>query len=249
MSTPQVAVADFRAAAERGIVASMHQSGGAPAPAWEAVSSGGLFTALTNIVHGAGLTDDWVKRLVDAGATFTTTPENELGHGHANPITAALLAHSGAPSLGTDTDTAVAGGSVLTGARIALAHQRGVDHDKARQDTGVMCPTATVTSRQALAWATIEGARALGLADRTGSIAVGLQADLTVIDARQLNLWPAHDPIAAALHADLANIEAVMIAGAWRKRDHRLIDVDLDTIKTQLRQSGEKLLAAPRPGD
>jgi 5-methylthioadenosine/S-adenosylhomocysteine deaminase len=42
MSTPQVAVADFRAAAERGIVASMHQSGGAPAPAWEAVSSGGL---------------------------------------------------------------------------------------------------------------------------------------------------------------------------------------------------------------
>lgn len=78
---------------------------------------------------------------------------------------------------------------------------------------------------------------------------MGLQADLTVIDARQLNLWPAHDPIAAALHADLANIEAVMIAGAWRKRDHRLIDVDLDTIKTQLRQSGEKLLAAPRPGD
>jgi 5-methylthioadenosine/S-adenosylhomocysteine deaminase len=248
MSAPQVATTDLRAAAERGIVASMHQSGGPPAPGWEAVSTAKLFTPLTNIVHGAGLTDDRVKQLVDAGATFTTTPENELGHGHGTPITATLLAHRGAPSLGSDTDTAVPG-DVLTAARVALAHQRGIDHDKARQDTGVMCPTATVTSKQALAWATTEGARALGLADRTGRIEAGLQADLTVIDARQLNLWPAHDPIAAALHADLANIEAVMIAGTWRKRDHRLIDVDLDTIKTQLRHSGEKLLAAPQHGD
>lgn len=249
MSSPQAAVADLRAAAERGIVASMHQSGGAPAPAWEAVSAQGLFTALTNIVHGAGLTDDWIARLVDAGATFTTTPENELSHGHCTPITAALLAHRGAPSLGTDTDTAIPG-SVLTAARVALANQRGIDHDTARRDTGIMCPTATVTSKQALSWATTEGARALGLADRTGSIEVGLQADLTVIDTRALNLWPAHDAVAAALHADLANIEAVMIAGAWRKRDHHLLDVDLGAVKTQLRESGERLLTgSPRGGD
>lgn len=48
-STPQVAIADFRAAAERGIVASMHQSGGPARPAWEAVSSADLFTPLTNV--------------------------------------------------------------------------------------------------------------------------------------------------------------------------------------------------------
>ena len=41
-----------------------------------------------------------------------------------------------------------------------------------------------------------------------------MQADLVVIDARALNLWPAHDPITAALQASIANMEAVMIAGA-----------------------------------
>jgi cytosine/adenosine deaminase-related metal-dependent hydrolase len=71
-----------------------------------------------------------------------------------------------------------------------------------------------------------------------------MQADLVVIDARALNLWPAHDPVAAALHASLANIEAVMIAGRWRKRRHSLVDVDLDDVRGRLLESGERLLHA-----
>jgi hypothetical protein len=67
-----------------------------------------------------------------------------------------------------------------------------------------------------------------------------MQADLVVIDARALNLWPAHDPIAAALQASIANIEAVMIAGRWRKRDYRLVDTDIDEVKDRLQQSGER---------
>jgi cytosine/adenosine deaminase-related metal-dependent hydrolase len=82
----------------------------------------------------------------------------------------------------------------------------------------------------------------MGLGDRAGRIEPGLQADLVVIDARALNLWPAHDPIAAALHASVADIEAVMIAGRWRKRDHSLIEADLDDVKSQLRESGERLV-------
>jgi cytosine/adenosine deaminase-related metal-dependent hydrolase len=69
-----------------------------------------------------------------------------------------------------------------------------------------------------------------------------MQADLVVIDARALNLWPAHDPIAVALQANLANIEAVMIAGRWHKRDHALVDVDLDTVQSRLLESGHRIL-------
>jgi cytosine/adenosine deaminase-related metal-dependent hydrolase len=106
----------------------------------------------------------------------------------------------------------------------------------------MMSATASVTSKQALSWATVEGARALGLADTIGRLEPGMQADLVVIDARALNLWPAHDPIAAALHASLANIEAVMVAGRWRKRDHSLIDASLDEVKSKLLESGERLV-------
>src|ERR1700741_3495895 len=65
-----------------------------------------------------------------------------------------------------------------------------------------------------------------------------MQADLVVIDARALNLWPAHDPITAALQASIANIEAVMIAGRWRKRRYTLVDSD------SMRQSGERFAHA-----
>ncbi|GBE65535.1 cytosine deaminase [Mycobacterium sp. MFM001] len=239
-STPDVAVADLRAADERDLVASMHQSGGQPAAAWEAVRSARLFGERTNIVHGAGLSDYWVETLVGAGVSFTTTPENELGHGHCTPITGRLLRLGAAPSVGTDTDTAVSG-EILTAAKIALVHERGLDHQQHRQATGMMSPTASVTSKQALSWATVEGARALGLADTVGCLEPGMQADLVLIDARALNLWPAYDPIAAALHASLANIEAVMIAGRWRKREHSLVDAGLDDVKSKLLESAERL--------
>ena len=247
-STPDVAVADLRAAEERRLIASMHQSGGQPAAAWEAVHAAGLFGPRTNIVHGAGLTDEWVTTLVDVGVTFTTTPENELGHGHCAPMTGRLLRHGTAPSLGTDTETGVSG-EVLTAARIALAHQRGLDHEHHRDATGIMLMTMSVGSRQALSWATVEGAGALGLADRVGRLEPGMQADLVVIDARALNLWPAHDPIAAVLHASLANIEAVMIAGLWRKRDHSLTDVDPDEVRSRLLESGERILTSCSSGE
>lgn len=235
LSTPDTAVADFRAAAERGLVVSMHQSGGEPGPGWTAVRDAGLLSPATNVVHGAGLTEEWIKILVDAGATLTSTPENELGQGHGFPVTGHLLRLGAAPSLGTDTD-AVTPADVLSAARIALAHQRGHDHDDHRKATGSFCLTATITAKQALAWATVEGARALGLADRVGRLDAGLQADLIVLDT------PAPNPVATALHATAADIEAVMIAGRWRKRDHTLLDVDLDAVRDELRASAARLL-------
>ncbi len=241
-STPKVAMDDFRAAKERGIIISMHQSGGVPGEAWEAVHAAGLLGPQTNIVHGAGLPDTWIKRLVETGASFTCTPENELGQGHCIPVVGPLLQHGAAPSLGTDVDSVVSA-EMLIAARMALAVQRGLDHDKHRQaHRGMFSPKPTVSSKQALEWVTVEGARALGLADRVGRIDIGMQADLVIIDARMLNLWPAHDPVAAALHASIANIEAVMVAGAWRKRDHALIYAGLDNAKDLLRESGARLV-------
>ncbi|MFF5147998.1 amidohydrolase family protein [Streptomyces sp. NPDC013157] len=242
-SSPSTAVADFRAAAERGLVVSLHQSGGGPAPGWEAVRDAGLFSPHTNVVHGSDLPDGWVRTLVEAGVTFTSTPENELGQGHGTPVTGSLLRHGGAPSLGTDVDTVVPG-KVLTAARVALAHQRSLDHAQHRQTTGTFADRPSVTAKQALEWATVEGAKALGLADRVGRVESGMQADLVAVDSRALNLWPAHNPIAAVLHSDIANIEAVMIAGRWRKRDHVLLHPDIAEVKDRLLDSGQRLLHA-----
>jgi cytosine/adenosine deaminase-related metal-dependent hydrolase len=84
----------------------------------------------------------------------------------------------------------------------------------------------------------------LGLQDRIGTIAPGKQADLVLIRADALNLWPVHDPVATVImQASLANIDSVMIAGAWRKRDGKLLFHDLDRVKVDLSLSGSRILA------
>jgi cytosine/adenosine deaminase-related metal-dependent hydrolase len=240
LSQPAVAIADLRAANERGLLASTHQSAGGADAGWRELLDAGVVGAQTNIVHGNDLSQPTLKRIIDAGATVTATPEIELSHGHGFPLVGALLALGAAPSLGTDTD-AVIGGDMLTAARFALATQRGADH-LARRSKERFPASTTIASKQALAWATIEGARAAGMADRIGRLRSGMQADLAVIDTRRLSLWSAHDPVATALRAGAADIEAVMIAGRWRKQDHRLLDVDEASLRDQLKESGERLI-------
>ena len=63
------------------------------------------------------------------------------------------------------------------------------------------------------------------------STSFGMQADLVVVDTKALNLWPAHDPITAVLQASIANTEAVMIAGRWRKRHYTLVDSNIVEVK------------------
>ena len=244
-SATDVALADFRLAAELALVASMHQGGGPPKSpgGWDAVEAAGLAGPGTNIVHGNDLPDDRLRRFVDAGVTFTATPEAEMAMGHGHPITGRLRALGTAPSLGVDIESAVSG-EMLTVARIALAHQRALDHASIRARTGAILERPSITAREALSWITNRGAEALGLADRVGSLAPGKQADLVVIDARSLSLAPVHDPVATVLQAGRADIEAVLVAGGWRKRDFRLLHPGLDAIRLALIGSGERIVAA-----
>jgi cytosine/adenosine deaminase-related metal-dependent hydrolase len=55
-------------------------------------------------------------------------------------------------------------------------------------------------------------------------------------------MQPVHDPVSAVvLQAGLANIDSVMVAGRWKKRGGRLLDVELAPRIEALRRSGEKI--------
>jgi cytosine/adenosine deaminase-related metal-dependent hydrolase len=85
----------------------------------------------------------------------------------------------------------------------------------------------------------------LGREDEIGSLTSGKLADLVVIDADALNLFPVHDPAATVvMQTGLANIEAVMIGGVWKKRNGRLAFDNLETRKAELAQSGDRLIRA-----
>jgi cytosine/adenosine deaminase-related metal-dependent hydrolase len=96
---------------------------------------------------------------------------------------------------------------------------------------------------EALRWITTEGARMLGRENQIGSLTPGKLADLVIINASDLNLFPVHDPVATVvMQTSLANIEAVMIGGAWKKRNGRLLVQELESKKELLAQSGHRLV-------
>ena len=123
--------------------------------------------------------------------------------------------------------------------------QRALDNVACREATGSIPPTSTIPVREALSWATIEGARMLRMEKRIGSIAPGKQADLALISTGELNVQPVHDPVATVvMQASLANIGSVMVAGRWMKRSGRLLASGLTEKLDQLRRSGERIVRA-----
>ncbi|MCV0438725.1 MAG: amidohydrolase family protein [Hydrogenophaga sp.] len=245
-STLEVAMHDFRMAQDLGLIASMHQGGGpARTPdGWERLEAAGLLGPHINIVHGHALSDAQLQRFCELGMSFSAAAESEMSQGHGHPLTGRLRALGRAPSLGVDLES-VMSGDMLSQARIALGIQRSLDNVAHREAHGSIPPTSTITTREALAWVTIEGARMLKQQERIGSLAPGKQADLVLVRADELNMQPVHDPVSAVvLQASLANIESVMVAGQWRKRGGRVLDADIPALLERLRQSGRKITQA-----
>lgn len=245
-STLEVALHDFRMARDLGLIASMHQGGGpARTPdGWERLEEAGLLGGHINIVHGHALSDAQLARFCELGMSFSAATESEMSQGHGHPLTGRLRALGRAPSLGVDLES-VMSGDMLSQARIALGIQRSLDNVAHREAHGSIPPTSTITTREALAWVTIEGARMLQQQDRIGSLAPGKQADLVLVRADTLNMQPVHDPVSAVvMQASLANIESVMVAGQWRKRGGRVLDADIPSLLERLQQSGHKITQA-----
>ena len=245
-STLDVALHDFRMVKELGVVGSLHQGGGpARTPeGWEQLEAAGLLGPQINIVHGHALSDAQLRRFCALGMSFSAAAENEMTQGHGHPITGRLRALGKAPSLGVDLES-VLSGDMLTQARVALGMQRSLDNAAYREAHGTIPPTSTITTREALQWVTVEGARMLGQLDRIGALAPGKQADLVLIRADDLNMQPVHDPVSTVvMQTTLANIDSVMVAGRWKKRHGRLLDVALAPKLAALQASGHKITTA-----
>ena len=85
-----------------------------------------------------------------------------------------------------------------------------------------------ISAQRVLQMATIDGARALGLADQVGSLTPGKRADLILVRTTDVNMLPftvAANMIVQA--AQPSNIEAVIVDGRFLKRDGRLTTIDM----------------------
>ncbi len=89
-------------------------------------------------------------------------------------------------------------------------------------------------ARRVVELATIEGARSLGLADRTGSIAPGKRADLILVNTRDINMGPFTDPAYMLVDSAQAwNVDTVMVDGRILKRNGKLTAIDTGALMAE----------------
>jgi 5-methylthioadenosine/S-adenosylhomocysteine deaminase len=89
----------------------------------------------------------------------------------------------------------------------------------------------------ALRMATIEGAKALGLGNTTGSLEVGKKADIIVLDTNKPHLIPLYSPYSHLVYAARGNdVSHSIINGQLVMEDRKLLTLNLDEIMTQARE-------------
>jgi len=96
---------------------------------------------------------------------------------------------------------------------------------------------AAISAEDIVCAATIEGARAIGLGDRTGSLEVGKEADVIVVDARVPHLTPIHDPFTALVFAaGRSDVRDVFVAGEQVIANRQPTRVDAQQIMASARE-------------
>ncbi|MFB8003082.1 amidohydrolase family protein [Nocardia sp. NPDC056000] len=176
-------------------------------------------------VHCNGLDEQEWKLLGDSGAHVVTSPETELQMGMGLLPIRPALRHGIAPGIGTDS--IICGSGDLFGQmRLALQHQRAMDslpvHAEGRSPLSI-----ELSVRDALTWATTNGARIMGLSSSIGSLTVGKKADVIVVRPRWNLVRPSYPAASVVLQSSAADVDTVLVNGEIRKRDGVLVGHDL----------------------
>jgi cytosine/adenosine deaminase-related metal-dependent hydrolase len=102
-----------------------------------------------------------------------------------------------------------------------------------------------VQFHEVIEMATLNGAKALGLGDITGSLTVGKRADLIMIRGNDVNIAPIANIETAVVQAAMpSNVDTVMVDGRIVKRGGTLVAYDVEKIVREAKQSALRIRTA-----
>ncbi|MEU1881138.1 amidohydrolase family protein [Streptosporangium sp. NPDC020072] len=193
-------------------------------------------------IHCPALTDQEWRLLAETGGKVTIAPETEMQMGMGHPPFRAALDHGLTPAISTDI-VCVGSGDLFSQMRLGLQFQRCLDHDAVHR-TGTMPVRVGLGVRDALDWATRNGADALGIGALTGSLTPGKQADLIVVAPRMDLVRSSHPIGSVVLQSTAADVSTVLVAGRTRKLHGRLTGVDLAAVRRRANAALDRLQQA-----
>jgi 5-methylthioadenosine/S-adenosylhomocysteine deaminase len=218
---PEVYKAEIEGARALGLPISVHASGSRPAISQiDGIAKAGLLRNDMQIIHANKASGDEIKALGDAGAVISISPFTELRIGFGLPQTSKFL-DAGIP-VGLSVDTVELSGN---------ADMFGIMKVVQNAENGIAENEFKLSARRVLQLATSEGARSMGIGDKTGSLKPGKRADLIMVNTRGINLGifgdPAHMLVTAA---EPANVDTVVVDGRILKRHGKLTVLEVDAV-------------------
>ena len=220
-------------------------------------------------IHMTGMSDLGWQAVHDKGAQVSIAFPIEMNMRHGMPPILKLQSLGMEPSLSVDVECTLTA-DFFTQMRSCMNLQRVIlnqmilNQDSAPDpvDWGLPGPPpdvpngnpwptppagtfAPLTTRDVLRFGTINGAKALRLDSKTGSLTPGKEADIIILDATRINVAPLNQvPGAVVSLMDRTNVETVIVAGKVRKWKGQLLDVDLPHLRQQLEASRDYVFSA-----
>lgn len=243
MAVHKVCMTDFALAREFDLVASLHHSGAKMLgpEAYASAAKAKLLGPKVNVVHGNALTPGDLDVLIDNGATFCVTTEVEMQMAYGEPLSGRVRERGGLFGIGSDIESAYAA-DMFCVMRTTVQGERYFAGMRSLATKGEAPFPIPVTTREALRWATMDGARMLHMDHRIGSLTPGKDADIILLRSTDLNMLAASNPVhAAVMYANPGNVDTVMIRGKLMKRDGKPLTANLAEKAAALIRSGERI--------
>ena len=192
----------------------------------------GLFEHKVIAAHCVHLTDEEIQILANKGVCVAHNPESNMKLASGIAPVPQMLKAGVTVALGTDGAASNNNLDMLDEIKAAAMIHKATTFD----------PTV-VPAYEALKMATINGAKALGLDEEIGSVAVGKKADLILFNFRAPHLTPKHDIIAHLVYAaKSSDIETVLVDGKILMENHRLLEINEEEILDKSQECAVNLI-------
>ncbi|KUG61528.1 amidohydrolase [Kocuria rosea subsp. polaris] len=203
----------------------------------------GFMTPGTVYVHAATLSHDSYQRIGATGGSVSLSTESEQSCGQGYPPSWVLRRHDIPMSLSIDTSVWFSS-DLFVAMRATLGADRSYEHLRAHE-AGETVTHSALRAEHVVDWATRGGATALSLDHAVGSLEPGKKADVVLIknDASPAS-FPMLNPYGhVALQAGRGDVHTVLVNGRTVKHEHRLVDVDLRSLRSKVEATVEHLRA------
>jgi len=235
--------AAFEVARDLGLAVTTH------AGVWGATNDDGIRLMFENgcmrpetvYVHAATLSADSYNRIAATGGSVSVSTESEQSCGQGYPPSWILRSHAIPVSLSMDT-------SVWFSADLFSAMRSTLGADRSHEHLDAHALNETIThshlrAEHVVDFATMGGARALGLADKVGSLEVGKKADVVLIkNDRSPVMFPLLNPYGhVALQAQRGDVHTVLVNGQIVKYEHQVLGSELAAARSGIEATVEYL--------